>query len=87
MTKYDPLRDHLSKYKGAKLQLTFQQITNIIAPEKLPPSAYDLRQWWQNSYSAKRKHVQAVAWHKAGWKVDVGGVNFQRQTVTFVKQS
>ena len=84
MAKYDPLRDYLLKYKGNELTLTFKQIEGVIGSD-LPPSAYYLRQWWQNSWSPKRRHIQAVAWDEAGWKTK--NVGFQSQRVTFCKKS
>ncbi len=85
MAQYDPLRDYLSEYKGNELTRTFKEIDNIIAPKALPPSAYNLRQVWQNSYSHRRRHVQAAAWQNAGWKVSK--VDLQRQIVTFCRMS
>ncbi len=84
MAKYNLLRDYLSNHKDVELQLTFKQIEGIIKDE-LPWSAYHLRQFWQNSYSVKRRHVQAIAWHNAEWKVSK--VDFQGQTVTFSRES
>jgi len=84
MAQYDPLRDYLSDYKGNELTRTFKEIDNIIAPKALPPSAYNLRQFWQNSYSHRRRHVQATAWHNAGWKVSK--VDLQQQIVTFCRR-
>ncbi len=85
MSKYDPLKDHLSGYKGNELTLTFKEIENIIAPEALPPCAYNLRQFWQNSYSPRRRHMQATAWHNAGWKVSK--VDLQQQIILFRRMS
>jgi hypothetical protein len=42
----------------------------------LPPTAYDVRQWWGNARS-----VQALAWRDADWHVEQ--VNFDRQRVRF----
>jgi len=90
MAQYDPLRDYLSEYKGNELTLTFKEIDNIIAPKALPPSAYNPRQFynqgqfWQNSYRHRRGHVQATAWHSAGWKVSK--VDLQLQIVTFCRR-
>ena len=88
MAKYDPLRDYLSNLPNydSEIQLTFKQIEDIIGTDLSGPerSAYHLRQWWQNSYSPKRKHVQAIAWHSARWKVK--GVDLQLQKVTFCRE-
>jgi len=79
MSKYDPLRDYLSNYKGNKVAQTFRQIEDILR-DKLPSSAYTYRPWWGND----KTHIQAIAWLKAGWKVDA--VNLTRQKVIFKKQ-
>jgi hypothetical protein len=86
MSKYAPLKIFLFSKKGSKtLKLSFKNVEDIIK-DKLPYSAYNknLRQWWQNSYSPRRKHVQAVAWHTAGWKVS--NVDYSLQSVTFVEE-
>ncbi len=80
MAKYDPLRIHLANIKNGGAVLTFKQIENIIG-DTLPRSAYYLRQFWENSRSPARRHVQAAAWLSAGWEVDK--VHFQEQKVTF----
>jgi len=81
-SKYDPFKDYLLKNKSKSVQLTLKQI-EIIIGNKLPPSAYYLRQWWGNSRSATRRHVQAIAWTNAGWEVDE--VDFKSQQVSFRK--
>ena len=82
MEKYSPLKSYLLTQKGSHLLFSFKQIEKIIC-DKLPPSAYYLRQWWENSKSPGRKHVQAVAWTSAGWEVDE--VYFKSQQVSFRK--
>ena len=83
MSIYDPLKNYLLSKKGGKLlRLTFEQFDSI-APNKAQ-SKYYLPQWWQNSYSPSRRHVQAKAWHDAGWKVSE--VDLQKQVVTFVEE-
>jgi hypothetical protein len=82
MGKYDPLRKYLSNISNNKVVLSFEQIQKIIG-SGFPPRAYDLRQWWENSKSSKKAHVQAKAWLDAGWEVD--SVDFKNQRVTFRK--
>ncbi len=84
MSIYDPLKNYLLNKRGSKsLRLTFQQFDGIVSSNNAK-SKYYLRQWWQNSYSPERRHVQAEAWQRAGWKVSE--VDFQRQVVTFVEE-
>lgn len=80
--KYDSLINHLLACKGNRLQFTLKQIEKIIG-DSLPPSAYYLRQWWENSKSSSRRHVQAIAWISAGWEVDK--IDFNTQQVFFRK--
>lgn len=79
MAKYDPLREYLSNYNGDQLQLTFKQIEDIIGSGLSGPkkSAYNYRQWWENS----RSHPQARAWLDAKWRVE--DVNLRQQMVIF----
>jgi hypothetical protein len=61
--------------------MSFAQIEGLIGGP-WPPFARTLRNWWQNTYSSKRRHVQAIhGWHAAGWVVD--SVDRVRETVTF----
>lgn len=80
MGKYDALADHLSSLPTDKTSITlsFADIDRIVGG--LPPSAYELRQWWANDSKA-----EARAWRSAGWHVDKGGVDFNAQTVRFAR--
>lgn len=62
--------------------LSFSQIKKILR-DKLPPSAFRHEPWWRDA-SASTRHVQALAWLEAGWRVrtvDVksGRVTFERE--------
>ena len=72
-TKYYPLKKHLSQ---ATITLSFDEIEKIL-DDKLPESAYQYREWWQD-----KGHSHSYAWLEAGWSfksVDFGN------TVTFEK--
>jgi len=64
--------------------MSFAQIEDVIGGP-LPLSSRTLRNWWQNTYSSKRRHVQAIyGWYVAGWDVETVGSIWQ--TVVFRKQ-
>ena len=70
MAKYDALREHLVQEGGPVVTLSFAVLDGLL-PGGLPPSARRHRVWWQNN--PPKSHVQARAWHDAGYVVeDVG---------------
>lgn len=72
MSKYDPLRDHLTSRKDAPWRVTFAEIETILG-FPLPRSAYSYPAWWSNDATG---HSHSLAWLDAGWKteqVDVAG--------------
>lgn len=77
MAKYDPLRDHLVHVLGDQHGMTFYEIADLVGG--LPPSAFQYREWWDNS-----SHVQADAWRAAGWHVD--SVSLTSRRVTFARR-
>ncbi len=78
MSKYKPLEKYLSLIKKSEITLTFEEIEKIL-DSKLPYSAFEYQQWWENdSY-----HTQAKAWRNAGWKVEP--VDITNKIVTFLK--
>lgn len=79
MGKYDPLKRFLKKKEEDKVEMTFDEIEEVINAE-LPKSAKKHRPWWANG-----GHSQADAWLDAGYKV--GGVDQMREKVVFVKDS
>jgi len=80
MAKYEPLAEYLRSLPPDRdtVTLTFERISRIVGG--LPPSAYELRQWWANA-----SKVEARAWRGAGWHVDRHGVDFGAQAVTFAR--
>lgn len=78
--KYDALADHLSLVPADQLDITmsFAEVDRIVGG--LPPSAYEIRQWWAND-----SKVEARAWRSAGWHVDKQGVDLNAQTVRFAR--
>ena len=66
MSKYQQLTDYLlSRCNQQTVELTFEEIENLIYPNFLPSSAYIYREWWANdSY-----HSQAKSWYKAEFSV------------------
>lgn len=62
--KYEPIKDYLLNCKDDTVQLSYQEIEEIIE-KSLPNSAYKYREWWANG-----GHSQADAWLDAGWKVE-----------------
>ncbi len=87
-SKYDALADYLRRQSGPRHTVGFAEIERIIGGP-LPPSARPghpaYPTWWQNTYSAKRRHVQAThGWHAAGW--DRESLDERRETVTFRKR-
>ena len=67
--KYTPLEKYLRDLPAnqKEVALSFEQIERIINA-KLPPSAIEYQQWWENEKEGN--HVNAPAWAKAGWKAD-----------------
>jgi hypothetical protein len=80
MGKYDALADHLRRSPASRLQLTFEQLADLV-PGGVPPSAYRHAAWWANE--ADGTHVHAWAWMGTGWRVDL--LDLARHRVTFVR--
>lgn len=78
MAKYDALREHLRTDGGSRIELAFAEIAAIVAG--LPASAYEHQAWWANT----RSHPEAVAWLKAGYRVDWFDLSAQR--VRFIRE-
>jgi hypothetical protein len=80
--KYTPLEQYLRELPAnqREVMLGFEQIERIL-DAKLPSSAYEYRQWWENEKEGN--HVNARAWANAGWKVDE--VNFNEKWVKLVR--
>ena len=63
MAKYTPLRDRLRTSQKPTVDMTFEDIANLVGG--LPTSAYDHPAWW-----AGTTHTQNHAWHGAGYKIE-----------------
>ena len=80
--KYTPLENYLRNLpvNQKEVALSFEQIERIINA-KLPPSAYEYQQWWENEKEGN--HVNARAWANAGWKVE--SVDFKGKQARLVR--
>src|SRR5687768_16149897 len=77
--KYAPFTSHLVALATAgreTVEFGFAEIAHLVGG--LPPTAYEVRQWWGNSSS-----VQAQSWRDADWHV--AQVDFARQCVRFAR--
>lgn len=80
MSKYDPLRKHLTGGTLTRWRATFAEVEAVLG-FSLPRSAYAYPAWWSNDATG---HSHSRAWLEAGWKTQ--GVDLQNQQVTFLKQ-
>lgn len=80
-SRYAPLGNYLQGQPGNidHLPMTFSEIEEIIGGS-LPPSAYNHRNWWDNTPEV---HTQSSNWLEAGWRV--GYRNISAKTITFVR--
>jgi hypothetical protein len=78
--KYSPLTQQLRRVPDDEqaVTLTFAEVAAYVGG--LPAPAYELRQWW-----ADDTRRQARCWRAAGWHVDRGGIDLDRQTVSFTR--
>jgi hypothetical protein len=80
--KYAPLENYLRDLPESQREVTlgFEQIERILK-DKLPPSAYESRAWWD--HEKEGNHVTARSWSNAGWRVESLDVN--QKWVTLVR--
>ena len=80
--KYTPLENYLRDLPANQKEVTlsFDQIERILN-DKLPPSAYKDRRWWD--HEKEGNHVSARAWSNAGWKIE--DVDNQKKRVKLVR--
>jgi hypothetical protein len=80
--KYTPLENYLRDLpeNQTEVMLGFEQIERILNG-KLPASAYEYRQWWDNKKEGN--HVNTRSWSNAGWKVE--SLDFTEKWVKFVR--
>lgn len=77
---YAPLSEYLAKLPSltAEVTLTFTEVEKIVG-RRLPDSARDHRQWWENQKNGSR----AYHWQDAGFKT--GPVDMSREIVRFYR--
>jgi hypothetical protein len=69
MTKYQPLRDHLTALQHLRrVRMTFSEVAAVLG-EPLPESAFKYREWWANQSDTTNRQW-AAAWLEAGFVVD-----------------
>ena len=80
--KYAPLEQYLHDLPANQRQVTlgFGQIERILNA-KLPASAHEYRQWWDNEKEGN--HVNARAWANAGWKIE--NIDFSKKRVNLIR--
>ena len=83
MLKYEPLEIYLRKSGRESVPMTFGEVERIIGA-KLPRSAFEHSQWWENDSSHSR-HSQARAWLRAGYKTK--GVDMASRKLVFRKST
>ena len=80
--KYTPLENYLRDLPASQREVTlgFEQIESILN-DKLPSSAYEYRQWWENEKEGN--HVNARSWSNAGWQVE--SLDFNEKWVKLIR--
>lgn len=79
--KYVALKSYLQNSNQSVIQLTFQQIEEIIG-DSLPMSATrHAEAWWSNN----KDHSQAISWLDAGYETDYVTDTYKNRLITFVK--
>jgi len=80
-SRYAPLGNLLASQPGSidTLQMTFQEIENIIGGD-LPPSARVHRAWWAN---VTKGNPQSMTWLDADWRRS--NLNISTENVTFTR--
>ncbi|MBC2776920.1 DUF7662 domain-containing protein [Parasphingopyxis marina] len=81
MSKYAPLTRFLADYEDNEVELSFNQIGDMIDGD-LPDSAYSHRPWWANRTDGQGS--QNLAWQGVGWETT--NVDMSRELVRFVRK-
>ena len=81
MNKYEPLGQFLSRQKGERVPMTFEEVEKVIGA-KLPRSAYEHRPWWANDATG---HAHAKAWLKAGFVTE--RVEMEKEKLVFARSA
>ncbi len=71
MGKYDPLFHYLRRKARPVERLSFRDIERII--NALLPNSATRVQWWANEDADTTRHVQSLAWTKAGYNAELVG--------------
>lgn len=79
MSKYEPLTRHLRTSRKDRVPMTFAELENLLG-FALPNSSRRHRAWWANNPTG---HVNAQAWHEAGYQST--DVDLERERLVFVK--
>jgi hypothetical protein len=69
MSKYEPLRRYLARQRAARVEMTFNEIENMIGA--LLPKAAARAVWWDEA-AASGAAVQTRAWRGAGYRAQLG---------------
>jgi hypothetical protein len=78
VSKYSSLRRHLEREAGPSVEMTFDEIDDVVGG--LPASARRYPAWWSNEREGT--HVQARAWMDAGWRVANVNLTAERVRLT-----
>ena len=79
MSKYAPLTEYLKAQDADRIPMTFAEMERVLG-FPLPKSSRKHRAWWAND---PRGHVNAEAWHKAGFRAE--GVDLGDARLEFVR--
>jgi len=73
-SKYTSLENYLHNLPKSQREVTldFAQIERILN-DRLPPSAYEDRRWWD--HEAEGNHLSTRTWANAGWQIKSLDVN------------
>jgi hypothetical protein len=80
--KYTPFENYLRRLSESQREVTlgFEELEGILK-NKLPPSAYEDRRWWDHETEAN--HLNKRAWSNAGWKI--ASLDVKEKWVKFVR--
>jgi hypothetical protein len=68
MRKYDPLTSRLRTIGSPVVTMAFAEIEDAIEA-KLPRSAHEYDEWWDNDAPGRRTDRQCCGWKQAGYLV------------------
>lgn len=80
--QYIGLKNFLQSIKQERLEVSFEEIENILKFE-LPDSARKHPPWWSNSLS----HSQAHSWLNAGYEIESPSDAVSNEKVVFIKKT